>query len=81
MTWKYRQLREDLQKLEPRKFHTVSIDEFVTKYWRGQINEQIVKDAILAVKRGVKMMGEQVEVFYQDGKIHVKILPSCSCGR
>jgi len=82
--WRYRLLRADLQKMECRKFHTIPIRDFVAKYWRGGLREpdsQFIDNAVSAVRRAAKMVGERVEVFYRNGNIYIKIYPSCGCGR
>jgi len=80
MPWRYRLLREDLRKMEPRRKYAIPVDNFVARYWRGN-GKKSVREMISAVKRAARAVGEKVEVSYGNGKIYIRIYQCCACGR
>ncbi len=73
MGWRYRYLRNELKKLEPRRTYAI-LPSALRPFKRGDFT---VREAVNAVRCAARNMN--AEVYARGGKIYIRFRPSCAC--
>ncbi|WP_048085941.1 hypothetical protein [Archaeoglobus veneficus] len=73
MGWRYRHLRSELKKLEPRRTYAIPLSA-LRPFKRGDFT---AREAVNAVRRAARNMN--AEVYVRGEKIYIRLRPSCAC--